>query len=220
MKHRKWMLVTSMSAMLVGSALARADTGTDNQGNVYNFASKDSGLSTGATPTDTTDETGRFMSREAIHQRGGVGNYLTRDEAKAYNEKVAEEQRLKNQAAGMKAEAKGPDEGVVFFDFGKSELSKDDQKQISSMAGELKKDPSLIVEVNGYTDSVGGNQLNQNLSEHRADSVKHALISNGVKPEQITTYAYGKDEPIATNDTSAGRSVNRRAELYIETVTG
>ena len=219
MKIQKWVLVASVSALLVGSALVRADTGTRNQGGIADIVTKESTPSVGATKMDTTQDTGRFLSHDEIVALGGVGNYLTRPEAGKYDEKVAENQRLANmQSAGQVGVKPKPsaDEGVVFFNFGKSSLSGDDKLQIAKLSDQLKKDPALRVEINGYTDSLGSDQFNQKLSEARADSVKSELISHGVKPEQITSYAYGEMEPIASNDTSAGRSVNRRAEMYVE----
>jgi len=168
---------------------------------------------------DTTADTGRFLSHDEVVARGGVGNYLTGPEAKKYDEKVAENQRLMNmQSAGQVGVKPKPstDEGVVFFNFGKSDLSGDDKLQITKLSDQLNKDPSLRVEVNGYTDSIGSDKFNQQLSAKRADAVKKEFLGHGVKPEQITTYGYGEMEPIASNDTTAGRSVNRRAEMYVE----
>jgi outer membrane protein OmpA-like peptidoglycan-associated protein len=168
-------------------------------------------------------DTGRFLDHDQTIAMGGVGNYVTRGEAKAYDQKLAEQERMRNQLAGEKAKqpvaSVSPDEGVVFFGFDQAMLKPDAKEQISSIADELKKDPSLVAEVNGYTDSIGNKSYNEELSNKRADAVKGELLNQGVKPDQIRAYGFGEKEPIASNDTNQGRAVNRRAELYIENKT-
>jgi outer membrane protein OmpA-like peptidoglycan-associated protein len=69
--------------------------------------------------------------------------------------------------------------------------------------------------VEGYTDSTGSDELNQRLSEHRANTVHDFLIAQGVNPQNITAVGYGKSYPVASNDTAAGRRLNRRVELVV-----
>jgi outer membrane protein OmpA-like peptidoglycan-associated protein len=69
--------------------------------------------------------------------------------------------------------------------------------------------------VAGYTDSTGSEELNQKLSEKRAESVKNALVGEGVNPARITTVGYGESKPVADNDTEAGRQLNRRVTIFI-----
>ena len=69
--------------------------------------------------------------------------------------------------------------------------------------------------VEGHTDSVGGDELNQRLSEQRADSVRTYLISQGVQSDAVTSRGFGKSKPVADNNTAAGRQVNRRVELVV-----
>ena len=70
--------------------------------------------------------------------------------------------------------------------------------------------PNLVVEVKGYTDSVGSDESNLQLSMARADRVKDELIARGVAPEQIQAMGYGESDPVATNETPEGREMNRR----------
>jgi len=197
-----------------------------DRGGVGNYAPQWTGagpvLTADETQPQSTDNTGRFLDHKSTVAMGGVGNYVTGDEAKRYDQKLAEEERLKNQVAMAEKQAPpavsaaSPDEGVVFFDTGKSTLTKDGKQEIAKLSSQLKDDPSSSIEVNGYTDDTGPNHINQKLSQARADVVQKELINNGVSISQIQTYSFGAQEPIASNDTSAGRSVNRRAELYIE----
>jgi outer membrane protein OmpA-like peptidoglycan-associated protein len=69
--------------------------------------------------------------------------------------------------------------------------------------------------VEGHTDSVGGDELNQRLSEQRAGSVREFLIGQGLNDSAITAEGFGKTEPVATNDTPEGRQRNRRVEIVV-----
>jgi outer membrane protein OmpA-like peptidoglycan-associated protein len=67
----------------------------------------------------------------------------------------------------------------------------------------------------GHTDSVGSEEFNLALSQRRADAVKEVLTAKGVSPERILTKGYGKQFPVASNDTESGRQLNRRVEVLI-----
>src|SRR5262249_35582083 len=75
--------------------------------------------------------------------------------------------------------------------------------------------PGLRIEVEGHTDSVGGDEYNQKLSENRANAVREFLVGEGLKPEGITSQGFGKTKPVADNNTAAGRQRNRRVELVV-----
>ena len=71
------------------------------------------------------------------------------------------------------------------------------------------------MQVEGYTDSVGGDAYNQKLSENRANAVHDFLMQNGVPAANVTSVGYGKADPVASNDTAAGRRKNRRVNLVV-----
>jgi outer membrane protein OmpA-like peptidoglycan-associated protein len=73
----------------------------------------------------------------------------------------------------------------------------------------------LKLEVEGYTDSVGSDDLNMRLSENRAGSVRDFLVQEGIVTSSISSHGFGKGQPVATNDTAAGRQQNRRVELIV-----
>jgi outer membrane protein OmpA-like peptidoglycan-associated protein len=75
--------------------------------------------------------------------------------------------------------------------------------------------PSLQVQVEGHTDSVGSEDYNQQLSERRADSVRTYLVRQGIAPGAVGTAGYGESQPVVSNNTPAGRQQNRRVELVI-----
>jgi outer membrane protein OmpA-like peptidoglycan-associated protein len=104
----------------------------------------------------------------------------------------------------------------VMFGFERSDLNKDGQKVAGELAGWLKEHPSRTVDVVGYTDSRGTAKYNHDLSQRRADSVRQALVANGVEESRITARGMGEASPIASNNTHAGRQQNRRVEVAIE----
>lgn len=103
----------------------------------------------------------------------------------------------------------------VLFDTGKSDLKQTTQVSLARVAGILQSYDGLAVQVEGYTDSTGGDELNQKLSEARANTTRDFLIKQGVSPENITAAGYGKSNPVADNGNAAGRAQNRRVNLVV-----
>jgi outer membrane protein OmpA-like peptidoglycan-associated protein len=75
--------------------------------------------------------------------------------------------------------------------------------------------PGLKLQVEGYTDSTGSPDFNQKLSENRADAVRDFLVSQGVSQDNIAATGYGQNNPVADNNTTAGRQQNRRVQLVV-----
>jgi OOP family OmpA-OmpF porin len=75
--------------------------------------------------------------------------------------------------------------------------------------------PNVVILVEGHTDNVGSNRINDALSKRRAESVKRYLVKKGISPRRIKTVGYGERRPIASNATEWGRRLNRRTEIVI-----
>ncbi len=103
----------------------------------------------------------------------------------------------------------------VLFDTGKYTLKPATQISLAKVAGILQAYPGLKVQVEGYTDSVGSDELNQKLSENRASTVKDFLVSQGVPPSNISSVGFGKNKPVADNSTASGRAENRRVNMVV-----
>jgi outer membrane protein OmpA-like peptidoglycan-associated protein len=103
----------------------------------------------------------------------------------------------------------------VLFDTGKYSLKPGAREKLAKVAGILIAYPSLNIEVGGYTDNVGGDDMNQTLSENRAGSVRDYLVGQGVSTNSVTSKGFGNTLPVASNDNSAGRQENRRVELVV-----
>jgi outer membrane protein OmpA-like peptidoglycan-associated protein len=105
--------------------------------------------------------------------------------------------------------------GDVLFDTGKSELKSGADRKLDQLAQFLSEHKDRRVQIDGFTDSVGTDSYNEELSRRRADSVKSALLSRGVDASRISTQGYGKAFPVAGNNDSGGRQLNRRVEVVI-----
>jgi outer membrane protein OmpA-like peptidoglycan-associated protein len=103
----------------------------------------------------------------------------------------------------------------VLFDTGKYSLKPGAREKLAKVAGILISYPGLNIAVGGYTDNVGGDSMNQTLSENRASSVRDYLVNQGVATASVSARGYGNTLPVATNDNSAGRQQNRRVELLV-----
>src|SRR6267142_2167836 len=103
----------------------------------------------------------------------------------------------------------------VLFDTGRYTLKPGAREKLAKISGIVLAHPGLKLEVEGHTDSVGGDDYNQKLSEQRAAAVRDFLVSQGVSSNLVTAKGFGKAQPVASNDTAAGRQRNRRVEMVV-----
>ncbi|HRO18004.1 MAG TPA: OmpA family protein, partial [Ferruginibacter sp.] len=103
----------------------------------------------------------------------------------------------------------------VFFSTGSAKLMAKSNKSLDEVAALMKADESLQMQIDGHTDSQGSDELNQALSEKRANAVKDYLISKGIIASRLNATGYGETKPIADNKTAAGRAKNRRTEMTV-----
>ncbi len=98
----------------------------------------------------------------------------------------------------------------VFFDFNKATIKAAYTNTFDNAIKILQLNPSLTVEIQGHTDSIGSEDYNLDLSEKRAESVKQLLVDSGISSSRITTKGFGESKPVASNQTDEGRAHNRR----------
>ncbi|HET7307732.1 MAG TPA: OmpA family protein [Gammaproteobacteria bacterium] len=110
--------------------------------------------------------------------------------------------------------------GDVLFGFGKADLKPSANPTLNELADFLRNHPEAQIAINGYTDNVGSEAYNQQLSAERAESVASALEQRGIDSSRMTTHGFGESDPIATNATAEGRAKNRRVEFVIENIQG
>lgn len=105
--------------------------------------------------------------------------------------------------------------GDVLFDTNKAELKSGASRSLQKLAGFLTQYPQRKAQIEGYTDSTGSADYNQDLSNRRANAVRASLVGMGISSDRITTHGYGKESPVASNDTATGRQMNRRVEIIL-----
>src|SRR6202035_777189 len=105
--------------------------------------------------------------------------------------------------------------GDVLFDTGRAELNPGSSRKLDQLAQFLAEHKERRVQIDGFTDSVGSDSYNEDLSQRRADAVKSSLIARGIDPSRIGSQGYGKGFPVSNNVESGGRQLNRRVEVVI-----
>lgn len=110
--------------------------------------------------------------------------------------------------------------GDVLFDTDRAALKPEGFRTVDKLADFLAEYTERRVKIEGHTDSRGSDEYNQDLSRRRALSVSSALVGRGISPNRITTVGLGEAYPKASNDTSAGRQLNRRVEIIISDQDG
>ncbi|MBD0368680.1 MAG: OmpA family protein, partial [Flavisolibacter sp.] len=103
----------------------------------------------------------------------------------------------------------------IFFDFNKYEMKPESQVELDRVVQLLAENPTVKIEIAGYTDNIGNAADNQKLSENRAKAVVNYLISRGIAANRLTAKGFGAAQPIADNKTEEGRALNRRTELKV-----
>ena len=103
----------------------------------------------------------------------------------------------------------------VFFDHNKYKLKPESYTELNRLAGFIKKNEGLKIEISGHTDNVGTTQYNKQLSKKRADAVKKYLIKQGCKSINLSSAGYGESYPVTKNDTEEGKAENRRVEFKV-----
>lgn len=143
---------------------------------------------------------------------GGIANYMEKQEmamnqALAGVEGASVQRNMNTLALTFKSD--------VMFDTGSAVLKAGAYDEITRVAQVMNQYPETTIQIAGHTDSVGAESTNQILSERRAEAVKNALAAQGVNPARMRTLGYGESQPIADNNSDAGRQMNRRVTVTI-----
>ena len=163
----------------------------------------------------------QLQAREREAQNAKAEADVARTNAAAAQSELASA-RQELQALQAKQTDRGPVMTLsdVLFDTGKATLKPGANRDLDRLAQALKDNGNTRVKIEGYTDSVGSETYNQELSERRAQSVANALQMRGVPPDRYQVEGLGKEFPVATNDTQAGRQQNRRVEIVFSDDSG
>jgi outer membrane protein OmpA-like peptidoglycan-associated protein len=159
--------------------------------------------------------------REAVLARQEAQVQTQRAESAQTQASSAEERARDLERQLSELQAKRTDRGLVLtlpdvlFDVGDAELKPGAYRAVDRLAEVMKQNPEITIRVEGFTDSVGSEDLNMQLSQERADAVRSALVERGIEASRIEARGYGESLPIASNRTAAGRQENRRVEIVL-----
>ncbi|MBF0264202.1 MAG: OmpA family protein [Gammaproteobacteria bacterium] len=165
-------------------------------------------------------KSGRFVGAIAGAALGGMtGDYMDKQQ-QDFERELEQEQvnhdiqirRLENENLKIDISSE------VSFDFNKTVINPSFQVPLNKVAAILNKYNQTNITVIGHTDSIGSEQYNLSLSEKRARSVVNYLIEQGVSPYRLKAIGMGEQSPRATNQTEAGRQLNRRVEILIKPI--
>lgn len=140
------------------------------------------------------------------------------EQARAKQEESAKQIAMLQEQLGTlqaKATARGTvlTLGSVLFAPGQATLKSEALQNLYSLVTFMREDPERSAIIEGYTDNVGSDERNLDLSQRRAEAVRTFLINNGVEEERVMARGYGEASPVASNETAAGRQENRRVEI-------
>lgn len=158
------------------------------------------------------DKRGRGAAIGAV-LGGGIGYYMDQQEKKLREQMRGTGVDIKRDPATGALDLVMP--GNITFDFNSSNVKSQFTDTLNDVAGVLKEYDKTSIEVKGYTDNVGSQSYNKRLSKQRAVSVASYLAGQGVSGSRLISQGYGMSNPIASNNTDAGRAENRRVEIRI-----
>ena len=149
----------------------------------------------------------------------GVGHYMD-NQQKDFEQALREErqqnqleiERLKDDTLKLSLDSE------ISFDFNKSNINPAFKPSLNKLTDVLVKYDRTVVHVVGHTDSIGADGYNQRLSEQRAENVVIYIEQRGVPFDRLLSEGRGETEPRATNETEAGRQLNRRVEIYVKPI--
>jgi outer membrane protein OmpA-like peptidoglycan-associated protein len=202
-------------------AQARSQAQADNATRLKEQAQSDAAKAQAEMAANQTASAAAISAAQADAQQARIAAAnAQQNENQANSDKAAMREKLSEQL-NMILETRDSARGLivsmsdVLFDTGQFTLKPGAREKLAKVAGILIAYPGLNIEVGGYTDNVGGDAMNQKLSENRAGSVRDYLVQQGVTTNSVTSKGYGNTLPVASNDTSAGRQENRRVELVV-----
>ena len=140
-------------------------------------------------------------------------NYLDLTAEKTFKEittdvNLVSVEELKNSGKGIRIDN-------IFFDFDSYELKEKSFEALNLLFKFMKDNPEILVEINAYTDNVGTDKYNLKLSQNRANSVVDYLVKKGIDDLRLYPTGFGKQNPVASNETEQGRALNRRVEFRL-----
>ena len=215
MKTRRNLIAATALMALLAGCTTNPYTGESQAGKagIYGGIGAATGAVIGAATSSKKDRTKGALIGAAVGGAagGGYGYYVDTQEAKL---------RQTLQGTGVQVQRNGDDlklimPGNITFASNSADISSSFYPTLNSLVLVFKEFNKNGVNIVGHTDSTGSQELNQSLSQRRAQSVANYLTANGVPGQRISAYGAGPSQPIASNATDAGRAHNRRVEINL-----
>ena len=184
----------------------------------------DARVAAGQAERDSILLAARTNQVDSANRATNAANRATDDAKIARDQANENSARLQSELDALKA--KPTDRGLVLtlgdvlFETGSSTLSPGAGRNMDRLVQFLTDHPERMVQIDGFTDTVGTDSFNLDLSQHRADAVRYELVSRGISSTRIASQGYGKAYPVASNSESSGRQLNRRVEVVIGSDNG
>jgi outer membrane protein OmpA-like peptidoglycan-associated protein len=163
----------------------------------------------------------RTLEAQRAQQQAAQAQQQAAQAQQQAQQEVTRAQQLEQALAALQAQVKQTERGLlltlgdVLFEFDKATLKPGVMQKLYPLVTFLREHPARQVVIEGHTDSIGSEAYNLDLSQRRAQAVRDFLIQNGINADQIVSRGLGKGVPVASNDTEAGRQLNRRVEITI-----
>jgi outer membrane protein OmpA-like peptidoglycan-associated protein len=176
--------------------------------------------------SEESQRSAEASQRQSVMERQAANDAQLSAQAARQQTLDAEGRAQQLEAQLKEMEAKKTDRGMVItlgdvlFDTNQAQLKSGGMRNVQKLADFFKQYPQRNVMIEGFTDSVGSNSRNQQLSDQRANSVRVALVGMGIGSGRISARGFGESYPVAGNDTAAGRQLNRRVEIIVSDNSG
>ncbi len=217
-------LKTKITVAVIASSLALAACVTDPNTGQQTLSKGGGGALAGAGAGALLGALlGGRNNRAEVLIGAGIGA-LAGGAAGSYMDKQERELRARTANTGIEVQRQGDDINLklpsgISFDFNSAAVKPEFRPALNQVAQTLASYQSTFIDISGHTDSVGTDAVNQRLSEQRAQAVADYLSYQGVNRARVATRGFGKQYPIASNDTEEGRAQNRRVEIKLSPVT-
>lgn len=216
MKNRRHLFITSLTALTLVAAGCAAPQTRTQKGAIYGTgigAAAGAGLGQAIGRSTESTLIGAGIGAAVGGLAGGtIGRYMDNQEAAMRQNLAGVEGASIQRSANVLAVTFKSD---IMFDTNSSVVKSGAFDEINRVARVLNQYPETTMRIAGHTDSTGAETYNQQLSERRAEAVKQALAGQGVSPARMTAVGFGESQPIADNNTEAGRQMNRRVTITI-----
>jgi outer membrane protein OmpA-like peptidoglycan-associated protein len=211
----------------VDTAKALAETQySEAQRTALNDKSEKARLDSRTREADRAKSDALVARAESAEQKVAAGNARSDADAAQLAANASQQQAAELQRQLEILQARPTDRGLVLtlgdtlFATGKSEIKSGATANLDKLTTFMNEYPNRTAAIEGFTDSMGSEEMNQSLSERRADAVKRYLVGHGVGETRLTSLGRGENAPVADNESAAGRQQNRRVEVVISQAEG